>query len=144
MSDKHKKNPILDEHLTNISDKSANEDSFIFKRAGILFVLATLIGVISVFFRPYFNDGVHVEALVSLIVVSLMNVGLLLYILRQKKVQYQFAYNLSTIGIWAGYILGWSIGLGYLWEDVWMTNGFFALIGIGIGKVVFYLGEKSS
>lgn len=141
MSNKDKKNELLDEHLTKISDKSSEEDSFIFKRVGVLFVLATLIGVISVFFRPYFNDGVHVDALVSLIVVTLMNLGLLLYIIRQKKVRYRLAYNLSTIGIWAGYILGWSIGLGYLWDDIWMMNGFFALIGLGVGQLVFYLGE---
>jgi hypothetical protein len=41
-----------------------------------------------------------------------------------------------------GHFIGWSIGAGYIWEDVFGMNGLFALAALGIGYVVFYFYNK--
>jgi len=138
MFDKNNKNALLDEHLTDI----VKIDRYIWGRATVFLLIGGLIGGVSVLFRPYFDNGVHVEALVALIMIIAMNLGLLIYFIRQKKDRYKLAYALSTGAIWGGYILGWSIVAGYLWDDVWMMNGMFALVSIVVGYLVLFIQDK--
>ncbi len=141
MSDKYKKNPLLDEHLVDIPDERSILDKYLWIRGVALLVLCTLIGWISVLFRPYFQNGVHIETIVSLVMVATINLGLLVYIIRQKRKQYKLAYLIGTTAIWLGYTIGWALGLGHLWEDVLVMNTIGALAGLGIGQFVFYYRE---
>lgn len=138
MFDKNNKNALLDEHLTDI----VKIDRYIWGRAVVFLLIGGLIGGISVLFRPYFDNGVHVEALVALIMIIAMNLGLLIYFIREKREQYKLAYALSTGAIWGGYTLGWSIVAGYLWEDVYMMSGMFALVSIVVGYLVLFIQKK--
>jgi hypothetical protein len=142
MFDKNNKNELLDEHLTEILDKTTLVDTYLWIRAQIFLVLSVLVGGISVLFRPYFDNGVHVEALVALIIMIGMNIGLLIYFIRHKRKWYKFAYSLTTCAIWGGYVLGWSIVAGYLWDDVWLMNGMFAFASLGIGNFAFFFQSK--
>lgn len=138
MFDKNNKNALLDEHLTDI----VKIDRYIWGRAVVFLLIGGLIGGISVLFRPYFDNGVHVEALVALIMIIAMNLGLLIYFIREKREQYKLAYALSTGAIWGGYTLGWSIVARYLWEDVYMMSGMFALVSIVVGYLVLFIQKK--
>jgi hypothetical protein len=142
MFDKNNKNQLLDEHLTDILDETTAVDQYIWVRALVFLVIGTLVGGISVLFRPYFNDGVHLEALAALVIMIGLNIGLLAYFVRHKRKRYKFAYLLSVCAVWIGYVVGWSIGAGYLWEDVWMASGWLAFMTLGFGYLVFYIQDN--
>lgn len=142
MFNKNNKNALLDEHLTDILDETTLVDRYIWIRAVIFLVIGALIGGISVLFRPYFEDGIHLEAVAALVIMVGMNLGLLWYFIRHKRKRYKLAYGLSVCAIWGGYVLGWSIGAGYLWDDVYMMNGMFALVNLVIGYFVFFFQRK--
>jgi len=73
-----------------------------------------------------------------------MNLGLIWYFIRHKRKRYKLAYGLSVCAIWGGHVLGWSIVAEYLWDDVWMMNGMFALVNLVIGYFVFFFQSKLS
>lgn len=142
MFDKNNKNTLLDEHLTDIVDETTLVDRYIWIRAAVFFVISALVGGISLLFRPYFDNGIHMEAVAALIIMVGMNIGLLIYFIRHKRMRYKLAYGLSVCAVWGGYVLGWSVMAGYLWDDVWMMNGAFALVNLAIGYFVFFFQGK--
>ena len=144
MFDKNNKNQVLDEHLTNVLDQRTLVDRYIWVRAVVFLVIGALVGGISVLFRPYFDDGVHMEAVAALILLVGMNIGLLKYFIENKRKRYKFAYGLCVCAIWAGYVLGWTIGAGYYWGDVGTMNVMFALVNLVIGYFVFFFHDKLS
>jgi hypothetical protein len=142
MFDKNNKNALLDEHLTDIVDETTLVDRYIWIRAVVFLVISTLVGGISVLFRPYFEDGVHLEAVAALVILIGMNLGLLYYFIRHKRKRYKLAYGLSVCAIWAGYTVGWLSQAVYFLDDVFMMNGMFALGNLAIGYFVFFFQRK--
>jgi hypothetical protein len=142
MFDKNNKNQLLDEHLTDVLDERTTVDRYIWVRALGFFVVSVLLGVLCGLYRLYVGGEVHIEAFAGLIILIGLNIGLIKYFMRNKRKWYKFAYLLSVCAIWGGDTIGWRIGVGYYFNDMFMVNGVLTLISLGIGYLVFYIADE--
>lgn len=82
-------------------------------------VVGTALGVASRWLRPYANiDGVHYEALASLIILV---AGCFVLIALNRRGQGSLGhllYQLENFAMWSGFICGWSLMHGAFWEDL--------------------------
>jgi len=142
MFDKNNKNALLDEHLTGLIDLTNRVDQYIWVRAAVFLIIGGLIGGISVTFRPYFEDGVHLEAIAALIILIVLNIGVLLYFVRNKRKRYKLAYGLTVCAVWFGYGLGWFLMAERFFDDVIGLVGMFAFVNLVIGYTGFYVQKN--
>jgi hypothetical protein len=67
-------------------------------------------------------NGLHVEALASLILLTLIAVALVIYHSRTVNGFAFLTYQLEAFAIWAGYSSGWSMVHGSAWENMIRVN----------------------
>ncbi|MFK7797763.1 MAG: hypothetical protein AB8E82_09925 [Aureispira sp.] len=127
--------PLLDDHLTITT---APEKLYSQHWLVAIFVATALLGMLSAYFRPYFNiNGVHWEAIVSIVVLVTLNVVGLMLISTDKRKHYARFYSILTLLLWMGYVIGWSIVDGDFMEDLIGVCAMTAIVAILIGMLVF-------
>ena len=133
--------PLLDDHLTKttLSPKSYPQYWLL-----VIFGSTALLGMLSAYFRPYFNiDGTHWEAIVSTVVLITLNVVCLILVGADKRKHYLRFYSLLTLLLWAGYIVGWTMVSSDFLEDLIGIGISMVLVAILIGMVVFSYQKRN-
>lgn len=132
--------PLLDEHLTSPELAQQPYSNFWFVGA---FVGTFLLGVFCAFIRPYINTGgMHWEAVVSLIILIVLNAAWLYKIASTLQLHYKRAYVANTLLLWLGFYLGWMVINSRFAEDLAFICGMGVLGGTIVGQLVFYFQNK--
>jgi hypothetical protein len=131
---------LLDDHLTEDAASKVYAKPWLL----VVFVATFGLGILSAYCRPYFNiDGIHWEAIVSMVVLVTLNVVCLMLISTDKRKGYGWFYSILTLLLWTGYVLGWSFVNGDFMEDLIGVGTMTAIVAILIGMVVFYYQNRS-
>lgn len=134
---KRRNTPLLDDHLT-----LPTEETYPNYWYGGTAIGAILMGGLSAYVRPYFNNGgAHWEAIISLLLLVSINIAWLLFVRSTQRTYYRWVYCLHTILLWMMYVVGWQFVYDFFMEDLIIINGIGALLSILIGLIVFYIQE---
>ena len=135
---KRRNTPLLDDHLT-----PPTEETYPNYWYGGTVIGTTLMGGLSAYARPYFNNGgAHWEAIISLLLLISINIAWLLFFRSTQRKYYRWVYCLHTILLWMMYIVGWHSVHELFMEDLIIINGIGAFMGIAIGLIAFYIQEN--
>lgn len=134
--------PVLDDHLTWSTGQKGYYSRTIYVTT---FVVNGLLGILSAYIRIYFyrvSRPIHWEAVVSLIVLIILNIAWLIFVSTTQKNHYFKVYILNTGLIWLGFVVGWTVMSGYFMGELIIINAVGALLGIIVGGIVFYLQKR--
>ncbi|MGH1338851.1 MAG: hypothetical protein ACRBFS_22235 [Aureispira sp.] len=136
---KQNNDPLLDD----LTPLERAEETYTKSWYGIIVGASLLLGGLSAYCRPYFNNGgVHWEAIIALLLLIIMNITWLLFVRSTKRKNYRWAYSINTMLLWMVFLVGWSFVSERFMDDLVLVNGTGALLGVVIGLLAFYIQEN--
>lgn len=126
----------LDDHLTTTDP---NQQPYANSWFVGMFVGTALLGMASAYCRPYLDTGgIHWDAIISLIILVVINIAWLYQISRTLQLNYSRAYLANTFLLWLGYYLGWIVINDRFMGDLAFICGMGAFLGMFLGRLILY------
>jgi hypothetical protein len=106
-------------------------------------LFALTLGASSRLSRPYLNvNGLHWDALVSIVLLCVVSLGLLIRCYRARFIMATCYYQSGLISLWTSFVVGWCLAAGSVFAPLFQTCAMWWFGWAVIGLISFAIPHR--